>query len=164
MSKDEELEIVKYALQEIKDQYQICLDGFDDRKEKVRIFLIVCSLIITIPLSSEFIMIKIFSLQNWMIGVFMSGIFLLVITIIVLIRSITGIQIKIPAYTHILESIGKYKTQTIMKSVAKAYARDLNINMIKAEKKIRLIKIAENFIISGVLLVLLPLMYALLFR
>lgn len=164
MSKDEELEIIKYALQEVKDQYQIYLDGFDDRKEKVQIFLIICSLIITIPLSSEFITEKIFSLQNWIIGIFMAGIFLLVITIVILIRSIAGIQIKIPAYADILDSIGKYKTKAIMKSVAKAYAKDLNINMTKAEKKIRLIRIAENFIISGILLISLPLMYALIFR
>lgn len=164
MSTDEELEIVKYALQEIKDQYQIYLDGFDDRKEKVQIFLIVCSLIITIPLSSQFIMEKIFSLHNWFIGLFMAGIILLVITIIILIRSITGIQIKIPVYADILDSIEKYKAKAIMKSVARVYAKNLNINMTKAEKKIALIKMAESFIILGILFITLPLIYALVFR
>ena len=164
MSEDEELEIIKYALQEVKDQYQIYLDGFDDRKEKVQIFLIVCSLMITIPLSSEFIMKKILSLQNWFIALFVTGIILLVITILILIRSITGIPIKIPVYDDILNSIGKYKTKAIMKGVARAYAQDLNINMARAEKKVRLIKMAENFIILGILLITLPLMYALLFR
>jgi len=163
MPKDEELEIIKYALQEIKDQYQIYLDGFDDRKKKVQIFLVVCSLIITFPLSSEFLMERIISSQELFIALFIAGIIVLVSTIITSIYSIMDIGVRIPAYDDIINSIGKYKTTEIMKNVAEAYAKDLNLNIIEVDKKRRMIKIAEKFIIIGVLLISIPLIKILLF-
>lgn len=162
MSKDDESEIIKYALQEVKDQYQIYLDGFDDRKKKVQIFLVVCSLMITLPLSNNFIIERIIS-SMWLIAFFVSGIITLIITILILIYSIMEIHIRIPAYTDILDSIGKYKADYILKGVARAYANDLNKNITRGERKRELIKLAEKLIIPGILLISITLLYTLLF-
>lgn len=152
MVKTNELSLVKYALQEIKDQYKIHLEEFDDIKNKNQILLLICSLIITLPISSELVIKKILSL-NIFIEFFISGVICLVIAILLLIVSMMNTPLRIPLFEDIMEAIGKYKEVNIMKSIARTYAEDLSINIIKIEEKRKIIRIAEKFIISGIILV-----------
>lgn len=154
MPKNDELELVKFGLQEVKDQYKVYLDGFNDIKQKNQVLLLICSLIITLPLSSTMVFNKIISSSNFIIALFISGIILLITAIILLILSMKETQVRIPLFEDFLSSIGKYKPLNIMKSFMKAYSNDLNLNITRREKKRYLLRWAEKFIIAGVILVI----------
>lgn len=154
MPNNEELELIKFGLQEVKDQYKVYLDGFNDIKQKNQVLLLICSLIITLPLSSTVVLNKIISSSNLIIALFISGIIILVTAIILLILSMRDTQVRIPLFDDFLNSIGKYKPLNIMKSFMKAYSSDLNLNIKRREKKRYILRWAEKFIIAGVILVI----------
>lgn len=153
MPPNEELELIKFGLQEVKDQYKIYLDGFNDITQKNQVLLLVCSLMITLPISSSLVLQKILSSTNWIIALFIAGIVLLIITIILLILSVREMPVRIPSFDDFLASIGKYKPHNIMKAVMRAYSNDLNLNIKSREERRYLLKLAEKFIIGGIILV-----------
>ncbi len=115
MKKKDEEELVNFSLNEIKDQYKIFLEGFDDIKKKNQLLLIVCSLIITLPLSNDSIINKFMS-STYSSGFFIAGIICLIISILLLIISMKDTPINIPNFQDILNSIGKYKAINVKKS------------------------------------------------
>ena len=76
MTNSDKLELVKFGLQEIKDQYNTYLNGFDDIREKCQFFLLICSLVITFPLSSSLLLNKVISSGNFFLGLYLSGLIL----------------------------------------------------------------------------------------
>ncbi len=140
MPTDEELELIRFGLQEVKDQNQV--------------LILICSLMITLPISSSLVLQKILSTTNWVIGLFISGIIILIITIILLILSVREMPVRIPSFDDFLDSLGKYKPLNIMKSFMKAYSNNLNLNIKKRDERRYLLKLAEKFIIMGIILMI----------
>ncbi len=164
MPRDEEFELIKYILQEIKDQYKIYLEGFSDIKKKNQILLLICSLIIALPLSNSLIIEKIYLSHNIIIASFLSGVISLVLAIFFLIFSMKEIPVRIPLFDDIIGSLGKYEGKILMISVAKAYSDDLYKNTIKIEARRNLVRIAEKFIIAGVILLIGALIFIFMFQ
>ncbi len=149
---DKDLEIAKYALQEIKDQYKTYLESYDNIKKKNQILLLICSLIITLPLSETIIVKNIILAPKIIIALFISGTICLVSAIILLIVSMKEPTIKTPLFEDIIGSIGKYKASLIFKNAGTVYSKNLNKNISKRDQKRRIIQIAEKFIIFGIIL------------
>ncbi len=153
MSNKDDLDLVNYALQEVKYQYRIYLEGFDDIKKKNQILLLICSLIITLPLSSDYIVSEIMK-STFFVGIFISGVLCLIISIVLLLISMIDTQIEIPYFYDILNSIGKYRSINVKKAVVKRYAYNLDIIVKKIEDKRKPIRFAEKLILYGIILVI----------
>ena len=153
MKSDINGDIVQYALEEVKDQYAIYIEGFDDIKKKAKILLLVCSLSITLPLSNSYITSKIM-ISDIFLVMFLSGILCLSISIIMLLISLFDVQVEMPYMDDIVNSIGKYQATKIKMAVLKTYTSNLN-TMIKAIERKRIpIRFAEKFIIAGMILII----------
>ena len=152
MSYKDDLDLVNYGLQEVKDQYKIYLEGFDDIKKKNQILLLICSLIITLPLSSTYIINGIMEYRLFL-GFFISGVICLIATIVLLITSMKDTPIEIPYSEDIIKSIGKYKPINVKKAIMKTYSRDLNVIIKRIEAKRKYVRYSEKLIIVGIILV-----------
>ncbi len=129
------------------------LNGFNDIREKCQFFLLICSLVITFPLSSSLLLNKIISSGYLFLGLYLSGLILLVITIILLIFILREMEVRVPYFDDFISSINVYTPVNVMIAFMKAYSSDLNANIKQREKKRYLLKLIEKFIIAGIILV-----------
>ena len=129
MDKQDE-KLLDYCLNEIKDQYKIFLEGFDDIKKKNQILLVICSLIITLPLSNENMVNKIM-LSIYSSGIFIAGVICLIISVLLLILSMRDTPVNIPYFNDIFNSVGKYKSPNVKRAIIKTYSEDLEAVRVK---------------------------------
>lgn len=153
MKEKEDIESTRFALQEVKDHYNLVLESFNDIRGKNQILLFICSLLLTLPLSNNFIIEKLNSSHYIFIFLFITGLFCLTIALILLIGSIIGKEVNIPEVKSIRDSIGKYKHIQIMKAVLDKYIKDLDFNQRQIENKQKYIRHAEKFILAGITLI-----------
>lgn len=150
------------ALNEVKDQFRIYLEAYDDIKKRVQILLIVCSLFITLPLASDYAISLVLKNVPTLI-LFVTGMILLIASIVLLIMAVHESPVRMPLFDDVISSIGKYRPVTILKALTFSYNANLYRNIRTMERRRILIKYAESFIKFGVLLVTVGLIGALLF-
>ena len=155
---DDTIKKLEFSLNEIKYQYNLIMTSFDDIKNKNQILLFICSLLLTLPLSNEFIMTKLIASKCFLLILFISGIICLTFALLLLIFSMFDSKLSIPEVEHISSAIEKFDLEKTMKAVQKRYIEDLNSNQKKVESKRKLIRPAERFIIAGVILIVLPIL------
>lgn len=149
-----EFELRKIALKVAKDRFRENLVQFDDTKKKNQILLLISSLFITLPLSSELVLSKIFG-SSCLTILFVQGITLLVISVILLIVSMFESRVHWPEYLDVLENIGKqpYTPNGIISALVKGYDEKTRENDENYKYKRILTRVAEILIIVGVILV-----------
>lgn len=150
------------ALNEVKDQFKIYLETYDDIKKRVQILLIVCSLFITLPLASDYAISIVLKRIPTLI-LFLTGMLLLIFSITILIMAVHESPVRMPLFDDVIRSVGRYRPSAILQALTFSYNANLNRNIRTMERRRILIKYSESFIKLGVLLVTIGLIGAVLF-
>lgn len=162
MKENEELFILKETLEEARHQFKIDLGYFDDIKKKCEIFLLMCSLFITLLLSSDFIMKLILNSGDFTLASFLIGLIFLIISIVYIIVVLYSVNLKVVLIDDIIDSLNKYNSKKILKSIINKYKEDMKQNFSIINKKRNLIRYLESFITVGIVFISISLIVAIL--
>lgn len=150
MAKDDLL-LLRSALKEAKYQFDIYLEGFNDLKQKNQILLVVCSLFITVPLSSEKLLNLILVSDSFVFALFIAGQVILVLCIISMIWSMRATPVYILNLGGLINFIGTYNERQALKAIVKNYRDNLVKNIELRIQQQNLISHTEKFIKAGIL-------------
>jgi hypothetical protein len=138
--------------QEAKDQFATQLQDFDDIKSKANIYLVVSSLFITLPLTSDRLLDRILEAPYLAPIYFFTGIGFLVLAIIAILWSLSVVKIKILRPEEVYEAVPKYSRGKLLKAMAKNYITNLMCNDQAKLRNQNYLRIAENCIKVGIFL------------
>jgi hypothetical protein len=154
---------------EVREQNKIYLEGFNDIKKKIRIFLIICSIFLTF-LGALFLEIFFGNLNLPINNIFAIFIFLLflasfsfLLAIIFSIKAIMSSRIKMPGTLKPIHQLKKYTPSGITKGLIKIYNKNIDYNTHKIDKKSGFASNVERLIIFGIFLIVSAIVLLLLF-
>lgn len=156
----EDGELLLESWRETRFQNNFYLESYEDMKKRLRLLILISSLFITIPLSSEYILGRILK-NGILLGIFISGMIILMFSILSMILIFKRDKLKLPFTGNIYKKMGSYANTSITKGIIIEYNKDIDYNLGKLDKKWGKFLLIENFIIFGLFILFVAIIVAL---
>lgn len=142
-------ELLQETLHELRHQYTLYLQGFDDVKKKAELFLVICSLFISIPFFSS-AWLSAIATNRFIKYAYLSSLLLFVLSIILVIQTMRIVAIRLPKTTVLLKE--EYAETERLEAFVKQNMKDLERTVQERGRAITLNKWIDRFISAGVII------------